>query len=79
MKYSIIIPCYKEDEEIFRRCLDSIKNQTLQPYEVICVDDCSPIETPKIAKEYEFTYIRHEKNYIICCTVSTVISVCLRY
>lgn len=62
MKYSIIIPCYKEDEEIFRRCLDSIKNQTLQPYEVICVDDCSPIDTPKIAKEYEFIYIRHEKN-----------------
>ena len=62
MKYSIIIPCYKEDEEIFRRCLDSIKNQTLQPYEVICVDDCSPIDTPKIAKEYGFTYIRHEKN-----------------
>ena len=62
MKYSVIIPCYKEDAEIFRRCLDSIKNQTLQPYEVICVDDCSPIETPKIAKKYGFTYIRHEKN-----------------
>lgn len=62
MKYSIIIPCYDAEESIFRRCLDSIKNQTLQPYEVICVDDCSPIETPKIAKEYGYTYIRHEKN-----------------
>lgn len=62
MKYSVIIPCYKEPEEVFRRCLDSIKNQTLKPYEVICIDDCSPNETPKIAKEYGFTYIRHEKN-----------------
>ena len=62
MKYSIIIPCYDAEESIFRRCLESIKNQTLQPYEVICVDDCSPCEIPQIAKEYGFTYIRHEKN-----------------
>jgi len=62
MKYSIIIPCYDADEEIFRRCLNSVKDQTLQPYEVICIDDCSPIETPKIAKEYGFKYIRHDIN-----------------
>ena len=62
MKYSIIIPCYTAPEDVFRRCLDSIKEQTLQPYEVICIDDCSPIETPQIAKEYGFKYIRHEKN-----------------
>ena len=62
MKYSVIIPCYNESEEDFRRCLDSIKNQTLEPYEVICIDDCSPSEIPKIAKEYGFKYIRHEKN-----------------
>lgn len=62
MKYSIIIPCYNAPEDIFRRCLDSIKNQTLQPYEVICIDDASPIDTPQIAKEYGFTYIRHKEN-----------------
>lgn len=62
MKYSIIIPCYDAKEDIFRRCLDSIKNQTLKPYEVICVDDASPIETPQIAKEYGFKYIRHKEN-----------------
>ena len=62
MKYSIIIPCYVATEDDFRKCLDSIKNQILKPYEVICVDDCSPIDTPKIAKEYGFKYIRHEKN-----------------
>lgn len=61
-KYSVIVPCYNESEEDFRRCLNSIKNQTLQPYEVICIDDCSPSQTPQIAKEYGFKYIRHNKN-----------------
>lgn len=62
MKYSIIIPCYNESKHDFKRCLESIKNQTLQPYEVICIDDCSPSDTPQMAKEYGYTYIRHEKN-----------------
>lgn len=60
--YSVIIPCYDATEKDFRRCLNSIKNQTVQPLEVICVDDCSPVETPQIAKEYGYTYIRHTKN-----------------
>ena len=62
LKYSVIIPCYIAPEKEFRRCLDSVKNQTLQPYEVICVDDCSPVDTPQIAKEYGFKYIRHDVN-----------------
>lgn len=62
MKYSFIIPCYNATEKDFRRCLDYIKNQTFKDYEVICVDDCSPVDTPKIAKEYGFKYIRHEVN-----------------
>lgn len=62
MRYSVIVPCYNATEPYFRRCLDSIKSQTLQPYEVICVDDCSPVDTPQIAKEYGYKYIRHEVN-----------------
>lgn len=62
MKYSVIIPCYDAPEEYFRRCLESIKNQTLPAYEVICVDDCSPVETPKICEEYGFRYVRNETN-----------------
>lgn len=61
-KYSVIVPCYKEEERDLRRCFDSIKNQTLKPYEVICIDDFSPIKNPQIAKEYGFKYIRHEVN-----------------
>lgn len=61
-KYSIIIPCYTALEEEFKRCLNSIKYQTKKPYEVICIDDFSPVETPKIVIDYGFEYIRHEKN-----------------
>lgn len=60
--YSVIIPCYTASEDDFRKCLDSIKNQTLSPLEVICIDDASPIETPKIAKEYGYIYLRNAKN-----------------
>lgn len=62
MKYSIIIPTYTPTESDFRRCLDYIKNQTVQPYEVIVVDDASPSNVPKIALEYGFKYIRHDVN-----------------
>lgn len=60
MKYSIIIPCYTESESDLRRCFDSVK--ALNAYEVIVVDDCSPVDTPRIAMEYGFTYIRHAYN-----------------
>jgi len=61
-KYSVIIPCYDAKESDFRKCLDSVKAQTLQPYEVICIDDCSPIDVPKIALEYDYKYIRNKEN-----------------
>lgn len=60
--YSVIIPCYDATDLDFARCLDSIKNQTLQPLEVICIDDCSPVKTPQLAKYYGYTYIRHKEN-----------------
>ena len=53
---------YTESESDLRRCFDSIKNQTYTDYEVICIDDCSPVYTPRIAMEYGFTYVRHSEN-----------------
>ena len=61
-RYSIIIPMYTESESDLRRCFDSVKKQTYTDYEVICIDDCSPIDTPRIAMEYGFTYVRHSIN-----------------
>lgn len=50
-KFSIIIPIY--NVEPYLRCaLDSIKNQTLQDFEVICVDDGSVDNSLDILREY---------------------------
>ena len=51
MKFSIIIPAYNE-EAFIAKTLDSLIAQTLQPYQVILVDDSSTDRTALIAKEY---------------------------
>ena len=62
MKYSVIIPCFEELEEDFRMCLNSIKNQTVQPYEVIVINDCGNKDFEKIVKEYGYKYLYNEEN-----------------
>jgi glycosyltransferase involved in cell wall biosynthesis len=46
-KISIIIPVYNHAKEL-ARCLESIKNQTFQDYEIIIVDDGSDEPLPDI-------------------------------
>jgi glycosyltransferase involved in cell wall biosynthesis len=48
---SVIIPAYNRAKTLVY-CLDSVCNQTLQPYEVIVVDDCSTDETLEIVNNY---------------------------
>lgn len=48
---SVIIPIYNV-ENYLRRCLDSLKNQTLKQIEVIMVDDGSTDESREVAEEY---------------------------
>ena len=50
-KVSVIIPVYNV-EKYLRQCLDSVVNQTLQEIEIICIDDGSTDNSPKILKEY---------------------------
>lgn len=42
MKLSIIVPVYKV-EEYLGECVDSLLSQTIDDYEIILVDDGSPI------------------------------------
>ncbi len=63
---SIIIPVYNVEPYI-RRCLDSIKSQTFENFEVIIVDDSSPDGSIKIAEEFvksdpRFTVITRENG-----------------
>lgn len=48
---SVIIPVYKV-ERFLGRCLDSVLNQTLTDFEVICVNDGSPDKCGIILDEY---------------------------
>ena len=41
MKFSIIIPVYNPNNDLFNNCLDSISKQTYEDFEVIIVDDGS--------------------------------------
>lgn len=55
-KLSIIIPARNEECNL-PHLLDSLKSQTVQPFEVIVVDDFSDDRTKKIAESYGVTVI----------------------
>lgn len=50
-KVSVIVPVYKV-EQYLDRCVQSIRNQTLQDIEIILVDDGSPDKCPDMCDEY---------------------------
>lgn len=49
---SVIVPVFNK-EEYLEECLHSLINQTLENIEVICVDDGSTDNSPKILEEYK--------------------------
>ncbi|GKS82732.1 glycosyltransferase family 2 protein [Acidovorax sp. SUPP1855] len=51
-RVSVVIPVYNA-EATLRRALDSIRNQTLPPFEVICVDDGSLDGSVSLAEHYD--------------------------
>ncbi|MDD6157344.1 MAG: glycosyltransferase family 2 protein [Lachnospiraceae bacterium] len=55
MRATIIIPVYNV-EKYLKRCLDSVLDQTIDDYEIICVNDCSPDGCQDILEEYENKY-----------------------
>lgn len=66
MKVSIILPVYN-GEAYLDDCLASLLNQTLQEYEVICVDDGSIDRSGEILDRYQREYpdrikVFHQKN-----------------
>lgn len=57
IKITVVVPFYNPPTELFKKCIDSIKN--IKPFEVILVDDCSTdIEVITIAKESGFRYLK---------------------
>ena len=65
-KISVIIPIYNV-EKYLNKCIESVRNQTFQNIEIICIDDCSPDKSSVIVKKHmaednRIVFIRHEKN-----------------
>ncbi len=64
-KVSVVIPVYNVENYV-KECLDSVKNQTLQELEIICVDDGSTDGSGAIldqyAKEDARFHVIHKKN-----------------
>jgi len=57
MNYKLtIVPLVYNLEKYLPRCLDALVNQTLQEIEILCVDDGSTDNSPKIVDEYAKKY-----------------------
>ncbi len=65
---SVIVPTFNR-ENLIKRSIDSVLNQSYGNLELIIVDDCSSDDTEKIIKTYtdkRLQYIRLEKNSGAC-------------
>lgn len=49
---SVIVPIYNVEKYV-RKCLESLKNQTMKEVEIICIDDGSTDSSGRIADEYK--------------------------
>lgn len=52
MKISVIVPVYNT-QDYLKECIDSVLNQSLADFELICIDDGSTDGSLKILKDYE--------------------------
>ncbi|WP_407119859.1 glycosyltransferase family 2 protein [Bradyrhizobium sp. STM 3561] len=61
---SFIVPCYKL-AHVLRECVNSILAQSYRDFEVLILDDCSPDNTPDVARSFNdprVKSVRHDKN-----------------
>lgn len=65
-KITVIIPIYNT-EKYLDKCIRSVREQTFNDIEIICVDDCSPDESRVIVEKHmredeRIIFLQHEKN-----------------
>ena len=64
MKFSVTIPAYKS--RYLREAIQSIASQTIDNWELIIVDDCSPEDIRSVVEPFmtdsRIRYYRNEKN-----------------
>jgi len=60
-KVSFIVPCYKLGH-LLAECVESILMQTYRDFEVLIMDDCSPDNTPVVARSFKDLRVKHIRN-----------------
>ena len=58
---SFIVPCYKLGH-LLPECLNSILAQTYRDFEILIMDDCSPDNTPEVARSFTDPRVMHVRN-----------------
>ena len=61
---SFVVPCYRY-AHLLRECIDSILCQSYGNFEVLIMDDCSPDNTPEVARSFQdlrVKYVRNDSN-----------------
>lgn len=77
---TVVALCYNHERFVIE-CLESIRAQTFQDFELIVTDDCSRDGSPELirtwlAKFYPFAaFIQHKKNVGLCKTLNEVLAV----
>ena len=58
---SFVVPCYKL-AHFLPECVNSILGQTYGDFEVLIMDDCSPDNTPEVARSFQDKRVQHIRN-----------------
>jgi glycosyltransferase involved in cell wall biosynthesis len=58
---SFVVPCYKL-AHLLSDCVDSILGQTYREFEVLIMDDCSPDNTPEVARSFQDARVKYIRN-----------------
>jgi glycosyltransferase involved in cell wall biosynthesis len=60
-KVSFIVPCYNL-AHLLPDCVSSILSQTYSDFELLIMDDCSPDQTPEVARSFRDSRVRPIRN-----------------
>lgn len=60
-KVSFVVPCYKL-AHLLPECIRSILSQSYQDFEILIMDDCSPDNTPEVARSFHDPRVQHIRN-----------------
>jgi hypothetical protein len=60
-KVSFVVPCYRL-AHLLPECIQSILFQSYTDFEILVMDDCSPDDTPAVARSFGDARVQHVRN-----------------